>query len=455
MTERKKRPRPEFDIKIEDTTYPGVGVGFKDGQEMHAKHTFPGQIIRGRHLKNKHGIGQLMVLGKTEKALWEVEPLCVHYGTCGGCMSQEVPYAMQIALKEKEVLQMMAHAGLSYGTYHGIKGSPRQYHYRNKMEFTFGDEYRDGPLCLGLHYKTRKNSVVTTDQCELVSEDFNRLLSATLDHFARTGIPYYRALSHRGTLRNFIVREGQRTGELMAILVTTSDPSLDVQAWLDDLLKAELSGRLTSVYHMTNDSLQDAVIADRLDLLYGQPFIREIVCGQTFQISPMSFFQTNTEAAEALYEEVLRFAGDIKDKEVFDLYCGTGTIGNILATHANHVTGVEIIEEAVEMARENARINGNENATFIAGDVKDVIAGLDKAPDLIVLDPPRGGIHPKALKYAMEFGAKEIIYVSCNPKTMVLDIEKMAECYKVEELLLMDNYPNTSHVEAIVLMSRK
>lgn len=452
--EKRRRNRPEYEMEIIDTTYPGIGVGYVEGQEMHAKHMFPGQVILGRHLKNKQGIGQMMVLDKVKAAPWEVEPKCVHYLKCGGCMSQEVPYDLQIRWKEKEVLEMMEAGGLIPVRYHGIHSSPEQYHYRNKMEYTFGDETKGAPLSLGLHYLSRKNSIITVDQCQLVSEDFNRLLRATLDHFSAAGIPYYWPMSHQGTLRNLIIREGKRTGELMAILVTATDPELDPLAWANELLQTDLSGKLTSIWHMTNDSLQDAVVADRLDLLYGEPYIHEIVCGLNFRISPQSFFQTNTEAAERMYRQVLEFAGDLAVKDVFDLYCGTGTIGNILAPYAKHVTGVEIIEEAVQMAQENAKINGNDNATFLAGDVKDVIATLTKAPDLIVVDPPRGGIHPKALQYLLEFKAEQIIYVSCNPKTMVQDVMKMTD-YAIHDLVLMDNYPNTNHVETIVLITRE
>lgn len=450
---RRNRNRPEYEVEIVDTTYPGIGIAFVENHLMHAKNTFPGQVILGRHLKNKQGIGQLMVLEKIKNAPWEVEPKCVHYEKCGGCMSQEVPYDMQVAYKEKEVLEMIRASGLDTGTYHGIRGSEEQYHYRNKMEYTFGDESKGAPLGLGLHLLSRKNSIVTVDRCQLVSEDFNRILTRTLDYFSRSGLPYYRAMSHQGTLRNLIVREGKNTGELMAILVTATDPELDPKAWAEDLLQTELDGKLSSIYHVTNDSLQDAVVVDRMDLIYGEPVITDTLHGLQFKISPMSFFQTNTDAAERLYQQVIDFAGDLSDKEVFDLYCGTGTIGNILAPHARHVTGVEIIEEAALMARDNARLNGNENTTFIAGDVKDVLEQLEKAPDLIVVDPPRGGIHPKALDHMRAFKARQIIYVSCNPKTMVQDLLKMEE-YKVTDLVIMDNYPNTNHVEAIVLMSR-
>ena len=449
---RENRNRPEYEIEIKETTYPGIGVGYLEDKPMHAKNTFPGQVILGRHLKNKQGIGQLMVLGKIKGAAWEVEPYCSHYEKCGGCMSQEVPYQRQVDYKEAEVLAMFNEVGIHFESYLGILKSTEQFHYRNKMEYTFGDEYKDAPLGLGLHLLSRKNSIVTVDQCQLVSEDFNRLLTSTLNHFKKTEIPYYRPMTHKGTLRNLIIREGKRTGELMAILVTASDENLEIEAWKSALLETVLQNKLVSIYHVTNDSLQDAVVVDKLELIYGSEFITEQLCDLTFKITPMSFFQTNTTAAEMLYETVMEFAGDIADKEIFDLYCGTGTIGNILAKHAKHVTGIEIIEEAALIAQENAKLNNNENTTFIPGDVKDVLAGLSKAPDLIVLDPPRGGIHPKALSYAMAFGANEIIYVSCNPRTLAQDLLKMKDTMLLKKMILLDNYPNTSHVEAIVLM---
>ena len=450
---RKKRLRPEYETEIVDTVYPGIGITYVKNRLMHAKNTFPGQVILGRHLRSKQGIAQLTVLEKIKKAPWEVEPKCVHYSKCGGCMSQEVPYPMQVSFKEKEVLDMIREADLDMGNYHGIHGSEEQFHYRNKMEFTFGDEVKGGPLSLGMHMPNKRNSIITVDQCQLVSRDFNRLLVRTLDFFKGKDLPYYRILSHEGTLRNLIVREAKNTGELMAILVAATDPLLDAKEWAEDLLKTELDGKLTSIYHITNDSFQDAVVVDKMELIYGEPVITEILNGMKFKISPMSFFQTNPDAAERLYQQVIDFAGDISKKEIFDLYCGTGTIGNILAPHAKHVTGVELIEEAVEMAKENTKLNGNDNTTFIAGDVKDVIADLQKAPDLIVVDPPRSGIHSKALDYLRDFKAQEIIYVSCNPKTMIQDLLKMEE-YIITDFVIMDNFPNTNHCEIVALLSR-
>lgn len=456
MSKRKRSGnKPEFEIEITETTYPGIGVAFREGQELHAKRAFPGQVIRARHLKNKQGIGQLQVLEQVETAPWEVEPRCTHYEKCGGCMSQEVPYEKQLQFKEKEVLELFRQSGLTFQTYHGILGSPKQWHYRNKMEYTFGDEYKNGPMCLGMHLKNRRNSILTTDQCQIVPEDFNRLLAKTLVHFRDSGLDYYWPLGRTGTLRNLVLREGRRTGELMAILVTTSDERVDARAWAEDLLSVQTEHELTSIFHMVNDSYQDAVIAEKLELLHGREYITDELLGLTFRITPTSFFQTSTDAAEQLFRKVMDFAGDVAEKDVFDLYCGTGTIGNILAKSARSVTGVEIIEEAAEIAQENARINGNTNAAFIAGDVRDVLKDLETAPDLIVMDPPRAGIHPKALEYALAFNAREIIYVSCNPKTLAHDLTVMKETMSLNDLILLDNYPNTNHVEAIVLMSRK
>lgn len=449
---RRSAHKPDFEIEITETSYPGIGIAFREGQELHAKGTFPGQVHRVRQLKNKRGIGQLQVLAQLEKAPWEVEPKCVHYGKCGGCMSQEVPYQMQLEFKEKEVLELFRQSGLTFQKYHGILGSPNQWSYRNKMEYTFGDEFKDGPMCLGMHVRNRRNSILTTDRCQIVPEDFNRLLKKTLDYFKDSGLDYYWPLGHKGILRNLILREGRRTGELMAILVTTSDERVDARAWAEDLLTCETKGTVTSIFHMINDSFQDAVVAEKLVLIHGQNHIAEELSGLTFRITPTSFFQTSTDAAEQLFRKVVDFAGDVAEKKVFDLYCGTGTIGNILAKRARSVTGVDIVQEAAEIAQDNARINGNTNAVFIAGDVRDVLKDLDTTPDLIIMDPPRAGLHPKALEYAMAFKVQEIIYVSCNPKTLAHDLLVLQETMSLDEMILLDNYPNTNHVEAIVLM---
>ncbi len=449
-----KKLKKEFEINIEETTYPSMGIGYYEGRTMYVKNTFPGQSYWGRHMKNHNGIGIILPLEKLKKAEYETEPLCLHYDKCGGCMSQEIPYKIQTDFKEKEVIELFRSNGLEFKEYLGLIESPQQYGYRNKMEYTFGDEVRDGELCLGMHLKGRKNAVVTTDQCKLVSHDFNLILKATLDYFTETGTPYYRTMLHTGILRNLILREGKNTNELMVILVTTDFDDFDKESFINTLLGIKTNAAIKSIVHCINNSLQDAVIPEKVEVIYGEDHITESVLGMNFKITPFSFFQTNTGSCELLYETVRELAGEVSGKHVFDLYCGTGTIGNIMAKNASSVTGIELIEEAAVIAKENSEVNGLKNTTFIAGDVKDVIKDLTGKPDLIIIDPPRSGLHPKALEYMLQFEAEEIIYVSCNPKTFVEDIKKMGDKVSHEKLVILDNYPNTNHIESIALLTK-
>lgn len=449
------RKKPIVDVTIETTKFPNTGIAHVEGRSFHIKNAFPGQKFTGQVFKYKQGVGQLRVLEKLQRAPWEIEPVCPHYSHCGGCSSQEVPYDRQLAFKEAEIKNLLQDHDLSFEIDHGIQGAQSQYFYRNKMEYTFGNEAKDAPLALGMHYKNKKNSVKTTDRCQIVPEDFNRILAKTLSHFEKTDLNFYRVLSREGTLRNLIIRHGLHTDELMAILVTTSDERVDAEAWAQDLLNLVLDNKLVSIIHIINDSFQDAVVADEIRVIHGKDHIEEQLLGVRFKITPMSFFQTNSLGAERIYEEVKRLAGNISNKEVFDLYCGTGTIGNILAPEAKFVTGIEIVEEAAQIAQENAALNGNNNTDFQAGDVKDRLQDLTRKPDLIILDPPRSGLHPKALEYAMAFQAPEIIYVSCNPKTMVQDLQTMKRTMKLKEIIYIDNFPNTPHVETVVSLSHK
>lgn len=454
MSKINRRNKKEIEFVVKDSIFPTIGVGEYEGRQVRVKGAFPQQRIRGRYLRNKKGIGEIELLEVIERAPYEIEAKCPHFDLCGGCISQNIPYEIETENKEREVLKLFKENDLDLGVYEGILASKDRFYYRNKMEYTFGDFTKGGNLELGMHVKKRRSSVTTINNCVLVSEDFNRIINACLGYFREKGDKHYRVLSREGFLRNLIIREGKNTKELMVILVVTSQGQINKEEFLKILKSLELSSELTSVYLVINDSLQDAVVAERVELLYGKSSIKEVICNLEFKITPFSFFQTNSKGAEVLYNKVLEYAGDIENKVVFDLYCGTGTIGNILATKAKFVKGVEIIEEAAQIAGENAINNKLFNVEFLPGDVKDVIKDLKEKPDLIVLDPPRSGIHPKALEYALAFNAKEIIYVSCNPKTQVEDLKVMTKYYKIEKSILIENYPNTSHVECVVLMSR-
>lgn len=444
-----------IEVKIEDHSFPATGIGMVDGRKVQVKGAFLEEVIqcRANQVRSDRAKGRYMSL--TQKASYAVDPPCIHYGKCGGCISQHVPLPIQRNFKEEEVKKLFRQNDLDMGEYLGFTGEDEQYEYRNKMEFTFGDEVKGGELTLGMHMRGMKNSVINTPECLLVTKDFREIHHYTIEYFKEKELPYYHVMRQEGYLRNFIIRRGVNTGELMVNLVTTTSLDFSLDEYRDGLLALELEDEIVSILHTENDGLGDAVNPDYVHTLYGRDFIYEKVLGLTFKISPFSFFQTNTKGAEVLYREVKDFVGE-KKEEIFDLYCGTGTISQIVADLGDKVTGVELIEEAVDAAIENAAINELDNVSFIAGDVKEVIANLEGSPDLIILDPPRGGVHPKALEYVKDFKADEIIYVSCNPKTLVIDLKYLlSHGYEIIKSKIVDLFPNTPHVETVVQLKRR
>ena len=383
-------------------------------------------------------------------------PICPHAEFCGGCIHQGVAYEDQLAAKEREVVELIEKKFVKVEKIDTIEGCPSQYGYRNKMEYTFGDFVKDGEMCLGMHKKKNFMSIVTVDHCQLVDPDFNRILTGVLEFCQEKGYSFYHKRSHTGILRNLIVRKGVRTGELLVNLVTSSEEGFDEVAFVEHLRNLPLENTLVGVLRTYNDSLADAVICERLETLWGRDYYMERILGLDFKVSAFSFFQTNVEAVERLYTEALDLIDSFEGKSVFDLYCGTGTISQILALKAKEVLGIELIEEAVEAAKVNAAGNGLENCKFIAGDVFEVLKNVEEKPDVIVVDPPRVGIQPKALDKIIGYGVKEIVYISCNPKTLVENLKYMDYYgYKCRYLKPFDNFPMTKHVETVCLLSRK
>ena len=381
--------------------------------------------------------------------------ICKHKELCGGCIHQGKPYEQQLEEKGNDVSMLISKKEIKVGEYLGIQGSPAQYRYRNKMEYTFGDTVKDGPLCLGMHRKKHFMSIVTVDECQLVPEDFNRILSAVLGFCQEKGYSFYHKKSHEGLLRHLIIRYGVRTGELLVNIVTSSQGEFDDKGFTEMITALELDNRVVGVLRTINDRLADAVYCEELKVLWGRDYYMEKIMGLDFKVSAFSFFQTNVEAAERLYTEAIDLIDDFEDKNVFDLYCGTGTITQALALKAKTVTGVELVSEAVEAAKENARLNGLDNCSFIAGDVFEVLEKLDQKPDVIVVDPPRVGIQPKALDKILGYGVKQIVYISCNPKSLTDNLMYIqGNGYEVKKIKAFDNFPMTKHVETVVLMSR-
>lgn len=444
---------------VERVDFPNKGlVRIDDSHTVTVKHVIPGQEVSARVKKVRHGNGEGNLIEIINKADNEIESPCPHFGMCGGCAYQNLSYEDQLSLKEAQVKKLMDAAITSDYEWLGIKGSPVNTGYRNKMELTFGDEYMDGPLALGMHKRGSFYDIVNVSGCLICDEDYRRIMSATLEFFREKDIKFYHRMRHEGYLRHLLVRKAAYTGEILVALITTTQLDVDLNPYKDMLLNLELDGSIVGVLHTKNDSLADVVQSDETITLYGRDYITEKMLGMQFNISEFSFFQTNTKSAEVLYSTARDFIGELGKgvKTIYDLYSGTGTIAQMMAPVAKKVIGVEIVEEAVEAARDNAKLNGLDNCEFIAGDVLKVLDDIDEKPDFIILDPPRDGVHPKALRKIIDYGVDRMIYISCKPTSLARDLEMLQGCgYKVVKAIAVDQFPATSHVETICLLSKE
>ncbi|MBU5479539.1 class I SAM-dependent RNA methyltransferase [Eubacterium sp. MSJ-13] len=491
------------------------------------KGALPGQKIRFRAKKVRKDKSQGILLEIIEKSPLETaEPMCSQFGKCGGCSYQTLPYEKQLELKKNQVLEIIDNVykilDSSLGIkkdyiYDGILPSPDIKGYRNKMEFSFGDEYKGGPLTLGLHKKGSVHDIVNASGCQIVDDDYSKVIDCIVEYFREKQIPHYNKNTHQGVLRHLLVRRAVSTGELLVALVTSSQQDISeyVSEVSEKLNGLDYNGKLTGFIHIINDGLGDVVKSDEMRIISGKDWFTEKILGLQFKISPFSFFQTNTKGAEVLYTRARDYVlggevaaddknsvsvqmdasnlgidnmnsekienrtpsvenkkdieiaedrenlevetnGGFKDKVVFDLYSGTGTIAQIIAPVAKKVIGVEIVEEAVEAAKENAAINGLDNCEFIAGDVLKVIDEIDEKPDYIILDPPREGIHPKAIRKIIDYGVENIVYISCKPTSLSQDLATFETFgYHVERVSNVDMFPGTVHCETIIKLSLK
>ncbi len=461
---------------VERVEFPNKGIVVtEDGERVIVKNSIPGQTVSFAVNKIKHKKAEGRLLSVVKKSELETEKPCPHFGACGGCTYQTVPYEKQLDMKLSQVKKLISDA---IGTeeesgyeFLGIKGSPLSSEYRNKMEFSFGDEFKDGPLALGMHKRGSFYDLVTVKSCQIVDEDFRTILMATLDYFSKENISFFHRLTHKGYLRHLLVRKAIKTGEILVDLITTSqtDDFLSngiteeelLNGWKYAVLSQQYKGTFKGILHTTNNSVADVVKNEGTEILYGEDFFYEELLGLKFKITPFSFFQTNSLGAEVLYETARDFILDgdensLNEKTVYDLYSGTGTIAQMMAPVCKEVVGVEIIEEAVDAAWENAKLNGLSNCKFLAGDVLKVLDEIEEKPDYIILDPPRDGIHPKAIEKIIAYGVDNMVYISCKPSSLARDLEIFtARGYDVKKICCVDMFPNTYHVETVILMSRK
>ncbi len=449
---------------VERVDFPNKGIVVCEGGTCVVKNAIAGQKVSFRVQKARKGKAEGRLLEVLEKSPLETESPCPHFGSCGGCVYMSLPYGEQLKLKEGQISRLLEPVLCRQETPYvldGIKESPHPYGYRNKMEFSFGDEVKDGPLALGMHKRGSFYDIVTVDGCRIVDGDFCRILTCAKEHFSERGIRHYHRLRHEGYLRHLLVRKAAKTGEILVALVTSAQEEHDLTPFKEALLGLKLEGNVVGILHTENDSVADVVQSDKTEVLYGQDYFYEELLGLKFRISQFSFFQTNTHGAEVLYSMVRDYIGSLagngKGKPVvYDLYSGTGTIAQMVADTAGKVIGVEIVGEAVEAARENARMNGLDNCEFLAGDVLNVLDGIRELPDFIILDPPRDGVHPKALRKIIGYGVDRLVYISCKPTSLVRDLEVFLENgYEAARVGSVDQFPFTGNIETVVLLEKK
>ena len=449
--------------------YANKGIVDIEGENCVVKNVIPGQKVEIEISKKRTGRYEGRLIQVIEKADKEIVSPCPHFDVCGGCTYMNMEYEDQLNMKENQVKRLLSQVidvDSPEIEFLPIKRSPHNIEYRNKMEFSFGDSYKDGPLALGLHKRGSFYDIENVVNCQLVDEDYRKILAFTSDYFKN--VSFYHKMKHVGYLRHLLVRKAKKTGEILIALVTTSKPDegMDadfINAWAEGIKNLELKSdaSIKGILHIINDSLADVVMADSVDMLYGEDYITEELLGLKFKISTFSFFQTNSLGAEVLYSTARDFILSTRKEDgrfatVFDLYSGTGTIAQLMSTVAEKVIGVEIVEEAVEAAKVNAKLNGIDNCEFIANDVLKALDEIEDRPDFIILDPPRDGVNPKALKKIVDYGVDNLIYISCKPTSLVRDLELiLGNGYQVKKVCCVDMFPNASHVETVVLLSKK
>ncbi len=484
---------------VTELKFPNKGIVRTEEGNVTVKGVLPGQKVSFKLTKKKHERMEGRLQEVLVPAENEIKPACPHFGICGGCTYQNLTSETQAEMKAGQVRKLLTNALQNFGDaafygsgvsmpvidedtvpgsvnvpneilkkgdwFEGVIQSPKAEGYRNKMEYSFGNAVIDGPLELGMHRAGRFNDVVTVDQCRIVDEDYRKILSATHDFFKSREIPFWRKRTEEGYLRHFLVRKAHKTGEILILLETTSQMSPDLNEFKECLLSLDLEGEIVGLLHLTNDLTGDVVKGEDIEILHGRDYFYEELLGLRFKITPFSFFQTNSYGAEVLYEKAREYAmegmklmsgDDTRKPVIFDLYSGTGTIGQIMAPVAEKVIGIEIVGEAVEAAKENAELNGLKNTEFIAGDVLKMLDEVEEKPDFIMLDPPREGCTPKALNKILDYGVQSIVYISCKPTSLARDIDAIIKAgYRVVKASCVDMFPFTANVETVVLLSKQ
>ena len=467
---RKKQIIP---LDVVDLAFGGRGIARENDYVWFVDGGIPGQRVMARIYHIRKQFGEARAVETVKPSPDQVDPACPYFGVCGGCQLQHLRYERQVEAKTRQVKDILERIG-------GFRDvdvlptlpAPEIYGYRNKMEFTFSDlrwtlenDASDKPadFALGLHVPGRFDKVLDIDVCPLQSDRANGILKTVQERILETGLPPYGARSHRGVWRFLVLREGKNTGDLMVHFITSGQEIARTREAVDGLAEtlAARHPEITTITHATTDRLSQVAYGEQERTLLGTGKIRETLRGRTFEISSGSFFQTNTGQAERLFEKVSELAELSGTECVYDLYCGAGAIGLSIADRVRRVVGVEAVEPAVRDALRNAEINGITNVVFAAGDMKDalrdrVFQSEFDPPDVVILDPPRGGTHPSAIRDVLALDAPKIVYVSCNPPILARDAKTLCEtAYDLKIVQPVDMFPHTGHVEAVAVFRRR
>ncbi len=470
---RKRKELPLLEhITITDVAAEGKALARVDDLVVFVPYVVPGDVVDLQVKRKKHHYAEAVAVKFHQQAAERAIPFCRHYGICGGCKWQILPYEAQLRYKQQQVVDNLTRIGkIQLPEISPILGSEKIQRYRNKLEFTFSDkrwltteEVASGVVyeqmnAVGFHIPEAFDKVLAIDECYLQDDISNRIRNAIRDYAYRQGLSFHNLRTHEGMLRNLIIRTST-TGELMVILVCRIDTDEELQQ--TRMLLAYVADKfpeISSLLYIINNKVNDTITDLDVYTFSGKDHIFEQMEGLRFKIGPKSFYQTNSEQAYRLYSVVRQLAGLTGGELVYDLYTGTGTIANFVARQARQVVGIEYVPEAIEDAKVNSQLNGIDNTLFYAGDMKDILTDQFVAqhgrPDVIITDPPRAGMHGDVVKVILQAAPQRIVYVSCNPATQARDLQLLDADYRVEAVQPVDMFPHTHHVENVVLLIKR
>jgi 23S rRNA (uracil1939-C5)-methyltransferase len=464
------------DLDVTDIGFEGKGIARIDGElVVFVEGAVPGDKIRAKIKKVKKKFAEAVIEQVLENSEFRTKPECEHFGVCNGCKMQNIDYNYQLNIKRQSVINAFERIGGFKGiSAPPVIGSPNIYFYRNKLEFSFsndrwlttedmGNENVSKKFALGFHMPGFIDKVVDINKCHLQSDLSNVILNKTRDFFKSKGESIFSTRTHEGYLRYLVIRQSERTKDVMVNLITSSEKNKLMEEYsamiLKETIKTDSKYSAPSILNSISSSKAQVAQADYFNAFSGKGFIEETLGKYRFKITPTSFFQTNTDQCEKLFDTIIELVKFEPSENVLDLYCGCGAISIYISGLVHKIFGIELSQDSIMMAHENAELNNVSNCDFAAYDVKDYLAVITKdltnKYDTIILDPPRSGIHPKAAEYLLEYEAKKIIYVSCNPTTQARDIKLLESKYDITSMQPVDMFPHTFHIENVVRLDLK